>query len=392
MKNNRLFSKERTETHDIYHIFGIKIAFPNKLFRRESDASKIIQNSLDLTHIINAKKLIVFLTPPTLKLNGGIMSIFSLCQASRDIVKDAFCCISTFPGKYTYIINDSFYNNERVLRFEQIINNAKKVQELILHIPEYYSKKFYKNLKKKDIKFLQSIPSLHINIMNQNIELMPEPNVLKDLYRLTNNITQTIAHNRYATQEVCDKWNIPTHLFSVNIDLSKYRTVDFFDKENIIVLSPDKNEYKDNIVEKLKKDFPNFEIITVQNMTFNEYMDLISRAYFTVTFGEGMDGYFTQPYYVNSIGFAVYNDKFFPDKSWENIPTLYNSYESMLENIADNMNKFLNNEKLYKDTINIFLEKHKLLYNPIKYKENLNRFYNKKYDFLPRQECISYAK
>lgn len=59
--------------------------------------------------------------------------------------------------------------------------------------------------------------------MNQNIELMPEPEKLKDLYKLTNNITQTIAHDRYATQEVCDKWQIPTHLFSVNIDLTKYK-------------------------------------------------------------------------------------------------------------------------------------------------------------------------
>ena len=72
---------------------------------------------------------------------------------------------------------------------------------MILHIPEYYADDFYNDLTEKDIEFLKSIKKLHINIMNQNIELMPEPEKLKDLYKLTNNITQTIAHDRYATQE-----------------------------------------------------------------------------------------------------------------------------------------------------------------------------------------------
>ena len=54
------------------------------------------------------------------------MSIFSLRQASREIVKDAYCLISTYPNNETYVINDKFYNNEKVLRFEQIVNNAKK--------------------------------------------------------------------------------------------------------------------------------------------------------------------------------------------------------------------------------------------------------------------------
>ena len=106
--------------------------------------------------------------------------------------------------------------------------------------------------------------------MNQNIELMPEPEKLKDLYKLTNNITQTIAHDRYATQEVCDKWQIPTHLFSVNIDLTKYKAYPFDEKEKIIVLSPDWNEHKERIIEKLKKELPDWKLITVNNMTFTE--------------------------------------------------------------------------------------------------------------------------
>ena len=52
----------------------------------------------------------------------------------------------------------------------------------------------------------------------------------KNLYKLTKNITQTLAHDRYATQEICNKWKMPTHLFSVNIDLSKYKNFTFEEK------------------------------------------------------------------------------------------------------------------------------------------------------------------
>ena len=148
----KLFSHVKTYKHDEYRFFGIKFTTKNKCYREESKASMIIQDTLDLTRLTNSKKIIVFLTPKDCKICGGVMSIFSLCQASREIVKDAYCLISTYPNNETYVINDKFYNNEKVLRFEQIVNNAKKVQDLIIHIPDYYADDFYKDLKKKDMK------------------------------------------------------------------------------------------------------------------------------------------------------------------------------------------------------------------------------------------------
>lgn len=384
-KIKKLFSKEKTDTHDIYRIFGIKLAVRDKKREfEETKASKYIQDTLDLSVLQNSKKIIVYLTPAEAKINGGVMSIFSLCQATREIYPNSFCTLSTYPNGKTYVINDKFNNNEKVLRFDQIVNNAKNVQELILHIPDYYADDFYGDLNEQDLRFLKSVPNLQLNIMNQNIELMPEPEDLQDLYKLTNNITQTIAHDRYATQEVCNKWQMPTHLFSVDIDLSKYKKINFPDKEKIIVLSPDKNEYKDNIVEKIEKDFSDFKIITVQNMTFNEYMDLISRAYFTITFGEGLDGYFSQPQYVGSVGFAAYNDDFFPDESWKDLLNVYKNYDEMFEKITNDMKKLLNNQELYAQTINDTLNKINKFYNKEQFKDNLLRFYNNKYDFYPK--------
>lgn len=382
MAKFELFSKELTDRQIVYRIFGIKFSVKNK----EVQASKIIQDLLDLSKLKAAKRLVVFLTPSECKLNGGIMSIFSLCTFSRKIPTVDFCTLATFPGKVTYVINDKFENGEKVLRFEQIVKNANNVQELILHIPEYYADDFYNELKKEDIKFLKSIPNLHINILNQNIELMPEPEKLKDLYKLTSNITQTIAHDRYATQAVCNKWQIPTHLFSVNIDLSNYKSYPFENKEKTIVLSPDFNENRARIVEKLQKELPDWKLITVNNLTFAQYMDLISRAPFTITFGEGMDGYFCQPQPVNSIGFAVYNESFFPSENWKNFKNVYLSFDDMYNNIVCDIKKYIEDKELFNSVIEEFMAECAKYYQIPKFEDNLKRFYEGKYDFLTKDK------
>ena len=321
------------------------------------------------------------------KVCGGVMSIFSLCETSRKFVSDSLCIISTYPkSKYTYANNDKFLNNENIYRFSQIIDNCKSLEELIIHIPEYYSEYFYRDLKHKDKKFLKSIKNLHLNIMNQNIELMPEPKKLRNLYKLTNNITQTIAHDRYATQEVCNKWQIPTHLFSVNIDLERYKTYSFEEKEKIIVLSPDNNNYKNEVIEKLKKDFSDWKLITVQNMTFPQYMDLISKAFFVITFGEGMDGYLNQPLYKNSVGIAVYNENFFPDESWKKLKNIYSSYEDLIENISSDLKELHQDKELYTKTIESHICKLNSIYVANNYGENLERYYKKDYDFYPKNK------
>lgn len=386
----KLLSKTIKETIIKYNFLGIHFSIKNKQhynkLKIESNEAKIQQDLYDLSNLQNAEKLILFLIQSDIKTNGGIMSIFSLCQTSRKLNTDSVCILSTYPNaKYTHAKNETFPNEEQIYRFSQIVDNCKNLKEMIIHIPEYYAKQFYKNLTKKDIEFLKSIKSLQLNILNQNIELMPKPKKWHNLYKLTNNITQTIAHNRYATQEVCNKYKIPTHLFSVNFDLSKYKKYPFEEKEKIIVLSPDENSYKSQIVKKLKAELPDWQFITVQSMTFPQYMDLVGKAYFTITFGEGMDGYFSQPVYVKSLGFAVYNDKFFPNNSWKNLKNVYSSYEKMEENICNDLKMLYSNKDLYYLSIQEHLNKIHEFYNINNYLSNIERFYKKEYDFYP--EC-----
>lgn len=371
---SRLFSYKKDEINITYRIFGIKFSRKNMELTKKSIKE---QNLYDLTALQSTKELIVCFIPNIKMMTGGIQSIYSICKYSREICPQAQCLIATVPGKYTYSYNPYFKNEEKIYRFEQIVKNAKNVEKLTLHIPEYYADKFYKALKKDEIKFLKGIKDLHINILNQNIELMPEPQKLKGLYKLTDNVTQTIGHHRYATQEVCDKWQMPAHFLSVHIDISGYKTYPFEEKEKIIVLSPDEAPYKKAVVEKLKKELPDFKLVTVQNMTFSEYMDLIARAYFTITFGEGFDGYFNQPYVVGGLGMAVFNPDFFPDKSWLELKNVYESPEDMENNIVNDIKELSANKELYYSLISKMKEKLSTLYGEDLFKRNLEKFYKK---------------
>lgn len=373
---SKLFSYTKNSDYITVKFLGIKLCVKNK--QKVLDAIKI-QNSYDLSNIKNTKKLIVFFIPPKNDINGGIMSIFSICKYSREICPDAQCVITTFPSKVTYERNTFFKNDEKIYRWEQIVNNAKNVKELIIHIPEYFSDKFSTALTNKDFKFLKQIENVQINILNQNIELMPEPEKIKGLYKITNNVTQAIAHDRYATQEVCDKWQIPTHFLSVHIDTSGYRSYAFEEKEKIIVLSPDEAPYKEAIVKKLKQELPDFKLITVENMPFDEYMDLIAKAYFTISFGEGFDGYFNQPQAVRGLGMAVYNSDFFPDESWLELKNVYKSPADMENNIVNDIKELSANKELYYSLINKMNEKLSTLYGEDLFKRNLEKFYKEEY-------------
>lgn len=375
---SKLFSCSKDEVHVIYRFLGIKITKKNPELTLKSLKT---QNLYDIEKLKSAKKIIVFLVPNTKIINGGIQSIFSICKYSREICTESLCLISTIPGKYTYSENNLFKNDEKIFRWEQIVKNAHNIESLVIHVPECNAASFYQSLKHSEIKFLKSVKNLQINILNQNIELMPEPTKIQNLYNLTSDITQTIAHDRYATQATCDKWKIPTHFLSVHIDLSIYKSYEFEKKEKIIVLSPDKNPKRKAIIEKLEKELPDFKLITVNKMTFDEYMDLIAKAYFVITFGEGMDGYFIQPQFVGSIGFAVYNESFFPNKSWKDLRNVYKNYEEMEEVIVADIEDLLENKEEYNSTIEKFKNEISKLYSIDKFQENLRKFYKKDYTF-----------
>ena len=397
-----LFSIKYENEHRVLSILGIKIKTKYSFIKHETEMAIKKQNLYDLTNYKNANKIVVFVVVDVHKMCGGQMSLFSLCEHSKKILEPEIpVLITTIPGKYTYAHNDYFENDLNICRWEQIIDVIKNKEQVILHIPEVNimnpfdgSETFYNRLTEQDKNVLRSIPDLQINIVNQQIELMPDVKIINNLRNLTSNITQTTAHDRYSTQEICNKFGIPLHKFSVNLDLLRYDYLSSASKEKKIIISPDRPLYFN--VEKfvnniLRKRLPDYQIIYFYRMSFTQCMELTAKSFMTISFGEGMDGYLIHPLFVNSLGAAVYNEKFFPDKSWLKYRNIYESYEDLCEKIVDDIRYFEENPDEYYSLIQKQKEQIMKIYNIEEYKDNIKRFYLRQYDYYPDTEKSSGA-
>jgi hypothetical protein len=229
---------------------------------------------------------------------------------------------------------------------------------------------------------LARIRDLRINIMNQNIELMPDRSVFEALFKISKNITQTVAHHRYANNEICNKYGIPLSLIPAYLDLSRYYDDGkLMKKERIISYSNDDNPNKNIILNEIKTRLPSYKLIEINKMTFSEYVHTVSKSKYVISFGEGFDYYLLQSFQVGSVGFAVYNDVFFPDKKILEFKNIFPSYKDMLENFVSEVKMYDANDFYYKKTVSEFYDYLKNFYNEADYKKRIRNFYERKYDF-----------
>lgn len=334
------------------------------------------------------ENLILFLLPQSLYMCGGIMSAFFLAKYSRQICSDSDVLLVTYPGRYTYFKHRLFKNEERVFRWSQIVRDLSTFQNVIIHIFEYTPEYFYKMLSNRDKNILKNIKNLQINILNQRDDVCASPKkVNKYIKSLTNNVTMTTAHPNYATQNKANKYGIPVHLFHTYIDLTPYKAIEFEKKEKLIIVSVDTGQTISHkqIQYEIKKKLPDYKCIIVKQMSFSRYMNLVARSIISISLGEGFDGWIVHPLVVGSLGIAVYNDEYFPDKSWEKEPTVYKTERQMLQNLAKDIKYWETHKDEYIHTCKRQLNKVQNLYKFEDYIDNLKRFYEQKYDYLPQK-------
>lgn len=243
-----------------------------------------------------------------------------------------------------------------------------------MHIPEYFSRNLTESLYKYES--IRNIKKISINILNQNIEYMPNPEDFMSLYSLTNDITQTTAHKRYCTQDICNKYNLPTHHFSVWIDKKHYKQLDYKSKKKQIAVSMDKNPLRSKIIKNIREKCPNYKIIDIKNLSYEEYKILIRESLYVITFGEGFDGYFIESIFSGTVAFSVYNDVFFPESRYNRLDNVYESYEAMLGEITNDINSMTSTKyKSINDLSSSLLEE---IYNEDKYFNNIKNVLQKK--------------
>ena len=114
-------------------------------------------------------------------------------------------------------------------------------------------------------------------------------------------------------------------------------------------------------------------------MTYSVYLQIISEARFSLTFGEGLDGYFLEPVFSGGIGIAVYNNRFF-DEEYKNLPFVYASWDDLAECFSADVLQANQNPDTYKTIHKSQFEILATNYSYENYQRNIISYYAKYFD------------
>jgi hypothetical protein len=336
-----------------------------------------------------AKKVMVFLVPEHNVISGGIFSMFSIANQMWRLrhVHGYEVLVMTRPNplNVTYFRNTTFRNSDNVYRFEQILL-CREAEDVYLHIPEYAAATFMDDISFAERDYLKSRKNLYTNLLNQNIKLMPEKEQFERLRRLCNdNISQSVAHHAYFTKFIANKYQLPTLLLPAYTDLSSYSPLRFPDKDDLIIYSPDEAPYKHECLNRIAREFPHFQLIEIQNMSFDKFMGYATRCLFSITFGEGFDGYIAQPIMQGGIGFAAYNDEFFPSPHFQKYANIFKNGDDMVVSICDRI-KRLSADRLEYETLNAALvNEYQRLYDFETYARQVEKLAQRQFELFPQK-------
>lgn len=335
-----------------------------------------------------SKRIAVIVVPEHNEMSGGIFSIFSIANRLRKTKSqhgyDVVLMTNPNPTNHTYCRQTNFRNQEDIFRFEQIIY-CKEAEEIYLHIPEYATEGFLSRCSEQALRYLLSRKKLYINILNQNIELMPEAKDYADLRRAADELTQSVAHHAYFSQEHADRYQVPTLLLPAYTDLKEYTPTQAAEKEDIIIYSFDDAWYKAEAIKKIRAAFPTYRMIEIRGITFDHYMDLATRCRFSISFGEGFDGYVAQPVYQGGIGFTVYREEFFPSKEFLQFPNFFSDPQALLDNLVPLMLS-LSTDHAGHDLLNRSLvAEYDKLYSVSDYFEKIKKLAKREFEIFPSQ-------
>lgn len=313
-------------------------------------------------------------------ISGGILSIASIYAETEKLkqIHGAEVIMVTHPSAHLLLQHTQFPSEITVFRFSQL-RYFSKLDNVLVHIPEFLFQPELIHEITKSFDYL--IPeTIHLNILNQRIDIMPSPSIIQEAKQAGFTITQTTAHEQYSTPEIRNKFGIPLHKLSVYATPERYNFKAPNEKENLILISPDVVEQKQEILNHIKACLPNFTIQIIKDITYMEYLTLIEKAKYMITFGEGLDFYYIETAFSGGVTFAVYNEAFFT-KDFKYVSGIHNSYLEMKAEIVETIKKLENDSATYKafnkDQFNTC---HKI-YNSKYYKENLINFYKHNYLF-----------
>jgi hypothetical protein len=329
---------------------------------------------------LGAKRLIVFLTPGFELRAGGVMAIFSMKREMRALsqLHRARLALCAVPGddpnffKYTW-----FDNNDYLLDLETVLKSCGRLDHLQLHIPDYAVNRLLVWLSAFEGTLLRNIREIHLNVLLFKIDNIQGQNV-KGLLSF-GKATCTTAHEAYSNAATREAMGVPLHRLSVCNGPENYSLSGYEDKEDLLIASNDGHLLKEEVFKQIAQACPNLRIQVIEDLHYEDYLQLARRAKWSLTFGEGLDGYFAEPVSCGGVSFAVFNDRYFTP-AFAELETIYPSWEALMEKMPLDLQR-LDEPVAYKRCWQQAYDLLTDLYSVAQFRENLRLFYRGEYTF-----------
>ncbi|MCE5213551.1 MAG: hypothetical protein LLF83_02385 [Methanobacterium sp.] len=367
---------------DLMKRIFLKISFNiSRLFNEpkiKANQEKLLEKNYNKKNNI----LIIVLTSGYDMVHGGILSISSIYEETKKIGETygAQTVLCSLPGEPLLLKYTKFKNKNYIFNFPLLLSYFNDLDCLIIHIPEYACGQFLKKISDKEYSILDNIDNLHINIMIQNIDVFNDNFIeIQKLKKRFPEVTGTTAHQNYSNIKNRQKFGFPLHKLSTYVSPDQYDYKNYSNKEELIIVSNDKHPQRSEVLKMLQKKLPHLKIKIIKDMTYDEFKNIISKAKWALTFGEGLDGYFIEPIFSGAISFSVYNHRFFT-KDFESLDTVYENYDELIKKMPSDL-KRLDNKSAYENYQKQQFNLCSKYYDHKEYIENLKLFYKGDYTY-----------
>jgi hypothetical protein len=371
---------------------------PKGLRRRGASSARRAVVDEILTSVSRSDDLVIFFNLAYDTIGGGMLSINRFAAASarlgRELGFDVL--VSGIPLEENVVDYSMFESAAPMIAFSDIAARLRP-RKVVLHLPEYSIPVFLDQLTDEELRWMKSRPHLRLNILDQNHDLLPGREVIERLRDISDDVTLTTAHVGYTSARTASETDCPVSLLTPF--LPNCLRVPFDEKEMTIAVSPDPGPMepeeirKQVILDSLTRSLPRYRLVTVENMPLEAYKRLAAQARFTVTFGEGYDGYFVESFLSGSVAFAVYNDRFFPDE-FRTAPTVYSSWQELRGKIVADIRTLEANGERYRSVQQSTERTIRRYANDELSMANLRDFYDRKFIHVPEvfRRDPSYSK
>ncbi len=306
----------------------------------------------------------------------AIALMYQESQALRDI-HQARVVMCTVPGdppllKYTW-----FENSRYMLDLESALKRCGSLDYLLLHIPDFKVNEVAQWLTSVSQTLLLNVRALHLNVMVFNIDMIKGQGIaaLAGFGR----VTCTTAHAAYSNAATRAAIGVPLHRLLICTGAEFYSPAEYREKESLLVVSPDAHPSRELVLQQIARRLPELRVQVIQDLSYEEYKKLIRRAKWSLTFGEGLDGYFAEPVFSGAISFAVFNPRFFTP-AFAELENVYSSWEVLLEKITEDIVR-LDEPVAYKQSWQRAYDLLSKQLDTNRFREHLRSFYRGEYTF-----------